>query len=446
MSEGSTDVFELHYTSSEIDLSWLEKPTQHQFRWRTPSGKWGTSKRRVRDHATLMKALGGQFPTDLFVSTSSWLDPIDLPRLNDLATPAPVMLDHLVVFDIDCPPVCVERLEEARVTALNLHAYVMEHEDLEFLHAVFSGSKGFHMFYRDKERRVFAIPDPRNREQEVRALRSALLQRVLDAGLDVDTRVTADTRRIIRLPGSLHGRSLHQCTIVPLAALEQPVQTLLDTIHRAEGAARIPLKAQQTFPSEITDDGTNGTTPQRAKGDKDVADVVNDVESPRFMLEVSTHVHGTKDRSVMLFWLPRSWGRGQQAMEQAMRLVEEEHLGPCSFWEEGDRILMLCPQAMPRSQLVSIYRRHGLTVRANELQNNEHEWVRISAIYDEEFSWSEDIQPIGLYGLPNAASEARQFSRSHLELERRMGVAREGGASETHAGSEQLPVRIVSRG
>ena len=443
MSEGSTDVFELHYTSSKVDLSWLEKPTQHQFRWRNRNGKWNTSKRRVRDHATLMKAFEGQFPTDLFVSTSSWLDPIGLPRLSDVEAPAPILLDHLIVFDIDCPPLCMERLEEAKVTALKLHAHVMEHEDLEFLHAVFSGSKGFHMFYRDKDRRVFSIPDPREREQEVRALRSALLQRVLDAGLEVDTRVTADTRRIIRLPGSLHGSSLHQCTIVPLASLEQPVQDLLDAVYRAEGAPIIPLKAPQTSHPEIADAGAG---PQKATADKETGEIGKDADQPQFMLEVSTHVHGTKDRSVMLFWLPSSWGIGQKAMERAMRLVEDEHLGPCSFWEQGGRILMLCPQAMPRSQLIAIYRRHKLTIRAKEMQKNEHEWVRVSAIYDEETSWDNEIQPIGIYGSPSHLSEARQFSRPHLELERRMGVAREVESSSSLAGSEQLPLRIVSRG
>jgi len=107
---------------------------------------------------------------------------------------------------------------------------------------------------------------------------------------------------------------------------------------------------------------------------------------------------------------------------------------------------MLCPQAMPRSQLIAIYRRHELTIRAKEMQKNEHEWVRVSAIYDEETSWDNEIQPIGIYGSPSHLSEARQFSRPHLELERRMGVAREVESTSSLAGSEHLPLRIVSRG
>jgi hypothetical protein len=43
-------------------------------------------------------------PTDVYVSTSSWLNPINLPRIKDKKRPSPILLDHLVVFDIDIRP------------------------------------------------------------------------------------------------------------------------------------------------------------------------------------------------------------------------------------------------------------------------------------------------------------------------------------------------------
>ena len=57
-------------------------------------------------------------PTDVYVSTSSWLDPINLPRIKDTKRPSPILLDHLVVFDIDIRPFCLTRLEEARKATL----------------------------------------------------------------------------------------------------------------------------------------------------------------------------------------------------------------------------------------------------------------------------------------------------------------------------------------
>ena len=88
----------------EIDFSWMKKPTQHQFRWRTLNNRWYSSPRRIRDAVTFVKAVGKAVPTDVYVSTSSWLNPVDLPRLHDTEAPYPILLDHLVVFDIDVPP------------------------------------------------------------------------------------------------------------------------------------------------------------------------------------------------------------------------------------------------------------------------------------------------------------------------------------------------------
>ena len=47
-----------HYREHTVDLSWLNKPSQHVFRWRTNDNRWLTAKRRVRDHASFLKAIG----------------------------------------------------------------------------------------------------------------------------------------------------------------------------------------------------------------------------------------------------------------------------------------------------------------------------------------------------------------------------------------------------
>ena len=106
-----------HYKSNTIHLDWLSKPSQHQFRWRTFEGRWVTSKRRIRNHETLMKAIGKNFPSDLYVSTSSWLNPIDLPRLRDTEASYPILIDHLIVFDIDVAPLSLKNLELSAETA-----------------------------------------------------------------------------------------------------------------------------------------------------------------------------------------------------------------------------------------------------------------------------------------------------------------------------------------
>ena len=80
-----------HYREHTVDLSWLNKPSQHVFRWRTNDNRWLTAKRRVRDHASFLKAIGRSAPRDVYVSTASWLNPIDLPRLRDNPEHYPVL-------------------------------------------------------------------------------------------------------------------------------------------------------------------------------------------------------------------------------------------------------------------------------------------------------------------------------------------------------------------
>ena len=108
-----------------------------------------------------MKAIGKGFPSDLYVSTSSWLNPIDLPRLRDTESSYPILIDHLIVFDIDVAPLSLKNLEKAKNVAKGLHAYVMENESVEFVHATFSGSKGFHLIYKAVSYTHLTLPTKR---------------------------------------------------------------------------------------------------------------------------------------------------------------------------------------------------------------------------------------------------------------------------------------------
>ena len=119
-----------HYRHHTIDLAWLNKPSQHLFRWRTNDNRWLTAKRRIRDHASFLKAIGKSAPRDVYVSTASWLNPIGLPRLRDNPEHYPVLLDHFVVFDIDVAPFSIENLTKAQSIACGLVEWIEEHENL----------------------------------------------------------------------------------------------------------------------------------------------------------------------------------------------------------------------------------------------------------------------------------------------------------------------------
>ena len=86
--EWTAKVLKQFTANNSPDFDWLEKPGRHQFRWRTLRGKWITAKRRIKNHDSFIKALGKDAALDTYVSTSQWLDPIDLPRLRDKEKPS----------------------------------------------------------------------------------------------------------------------------------------------------------------------------------------------------------------------------------------------------------------------------------------------------------------------------------------------------------------------
>ena len=396
-----------HYREHSVDLSWLNKPSQHVFRWRTNDNRWLTAKRRVRDHASFLKAIGNSSPRDVYVSTASWLNPIGLPRLRDNPEHYPVLLDHFVVFDIDVAPFSIENLTKAQSIARELVVWLEEHENLILRSVSFSGSKGFHLIYDDPDREAFALPDLKKREMAVKAQRKALLNRVVESGFEVDTKVTADTRRILRLPGSLHGSTGFACTRITVEALNGPLGELLSTLYRHPSAPDIPERVD---------------SPPVETSAKPKAAPVTQPAEPWFKLRVNTHVQGTKNRHVLMMWLPKSWGAPLEAMARALEWIEHDNLGPCSFWRHNERVLMLCPLAIPRPKLVKMYKRRDLPLSQSTLKQREHQWASLTP---PDANGLEDSEPelMGIYGV--AYEGVPLYSRQHLELERRLGVHRD---------------------
>ena len=67
-----------------------------------------------------------------------------------------------------------------------------------------------------------------------------LLKEVIEAGYPVDPLVTADTRRIIRLPGTIHGGTGWICTKVKIEDLEKPLKQWVHSIPKHDLAIRMP--------------------------------------------------------------------------------------------------------------------------------------------------------------------------------------------------------------
>ena len=419
--------FHQYYQNHEVDISWLTKPSQHEFRWRCSDGRWRKSNRRVSSIETFRKAIFQDNPADIYFSTSSWLNPIDLPRLSDETRPHPILLNHLIVFDIDFSPLSFENLEKARETTLNLHNWIKENYDYELLSISFSGSKGFHLFYNDLDRTLFSIEDAKKRENAVKEERNKLLQEVLLAGFKVDPRITSDTRRIIRLPGSIHGKTGLLCHRIGLEMLETNVESWINKVPSYYTDLEIPKTAKVQNKKEVK---------------KYIQDENKETTEFSYMMEVSNHLPGTKDRSALIFWTPYSWGTGAECFERLNALIEMGNLSYCAIFSDGERILFICPESITRAKVVKVLNDLGMEKLSENLKQREHYWVRISGIMRDDGLWYNEPKFISIIKNNNSKST---YSKSHLTLLTKLGVAIDKSQHENISGNSEPSIRMVVR-
>ncbi len=206
-----------------------EQPTRRQFRLalKRPTGRLTFTKidDRVRDGAVLKRHLERMAPHHAYFTTSTWLDPQRLgPRDLVKAKKAGytlahnVFLDQGLYFDIDVPG----DLHEAARQLLLLRDFLKDRWGFNRHRAVYSGSKGFHLYVEDFEIRKFVAveADPRQREQQHPVVKAQFTDAALRAGIMIDAAVTLDPRRILRVPGTVHGKTLNLCEVVDLARVE----------------------------------------------------------------------------------------------------------------------------------------------------------------------------------------------------------------------------------
>ena len=415
-----------YYSKNVIDFSWIDKPSQHQFRWRCLDGSWNTAKRRIRDHKTLLKAIKNDNPTDIYFSTSAWLNPVDLPRKNDIESPRPVMLDHLIVFDIDVEPFSQKNIEKAKKMALELYQWVDENCNVNLINISFSGNKGFHLIYQDRDRHLFSIENLLEREEAVKNNRMQLVQEILANGFDIDTRVTADTRRIIRLPGTINSKTGWYCHKINYEILELPIKDFISSIPKHPLAIEIPknakIKTKKSKPNDIPNLKPQSNT----------------------CLEVSNHLPGTKDRSAMICWLPKNWGDLQSTLDKAKLMIQDEKLGSCGFWYSNGRVLMICPRSIPRAKLVKIFKKYKFKYLTRQLSDKKHYWTRITGKHWSDSGWEDELEAISIIGKDVDLECVWQWSRAHVEISKRLGLYFNYDESNC-SGDKEPSIRIVQR-
>ena len=430
-----SDALQAWYGSNAVDLGWLDKPSRHQFRWRLPNDRWVTASRQFSSPEALKKELERQGPRDVYVGTSAWLTPLDLPKRSDLDAPHPVLIDHMVVFDIDFTPFSYRRLEQARIAAHQLLLWLETHEDLALRSITYSGGKGFHLVFADKDRQLFSIPDPRAREEAVREARQDLLQRVLNQGFPVDTTVTADTRRIIRLPGTLHGTTGWVCTRITREQLATPLKAWVGTLPKHPSSK--PLRYWPYRPSDalgwLKRKAGRRRKPNQGKGTAVAAEPVT-------VLQCSTQAVGTKGRSAFMAWIPLHWKSGH--VEAVAQRIDELQWGPVHQFEHVGQRLLISPRAIPVEQLAKEVAAMGWLNMSTEMKQLGHAWVDVNPMLGSE--GADTLIHVGVLEEAGDGGEKIPLSAAHLEMLRRFGVELNTGSCDV-AGRAEPALRVVKK-
>jgi len=231
------------YRSHEPDITPITHSTFRHFRILLPNGSFYKVQDRIRNAETLQKWLIRYRPSDVYYSVSCWLAPESLGRREKTPLSDNIFLFSDIVFDIDRSPFSSANLELARKDALKIIRFCADHT-IPVQYIAFSGSKGFHVVCKDTQR--YGDPDPLVREERAKAVRREIIRQVQEEGIGIDAKITGDTRRIIRVPGTINSKTGFVCTVLSQEQLGQPITRILKYLPRVDlGTPVIPVSGDE---------------------------------------------------------------------------------------------------------------------------------------------------------------------------------------------------------
>lgn len=368
------------YQNNPPDLGHISDCSRRHFRILLPRGTFFKIPDRIRSPATLQRWLVRYRPSDVYYSTSCWLAPERLGRREGTPLSDNIFLFSDIVFDIDRPPFGPDNLDRARADTLKLLAFC-DDNNLPVRYIAFSGSKGFHVVCTDTVRS--ALADPREREDEARERRKQVLANVTSAGITVDARITPDTRRIIRVPGTINSKTGLACTILSREQLDLPAREILKYIPRVTlGTPQIPATG---------DDSS-------LRGFRSISWLCHRLgvrSKPNPPVTYATFLVSAVpgiDRQVPFFTYPAR--RNIRTIEaELLRLQEIYRLSDIFLWRSETEIAALCLATFPLRRLEkiigaststgygSLLKYHQLFFRVGEIRDSEQRIVAKAPSY-----------------------------------------------------------------
>jgi DNA primase catalytic subunit len=219
------ELIRAYYESTSIDLSVLSQINFRHFRFRLADGTFYKVPNKIRAFSTLKNQFLKTLPLDVYYSSACWLNPHKLGSRTEGKILKNIMISCDLVFDIDVNGETIPNLEQAKKQAISLKNFLIS-KNFDVRYLAFSGSKGFHVVCNDPWTDEKGFEDPVKREKNALEKRKQIVKEAKTQGLFFDEKVTVDTRRIIRLPGTINSKTGLICTILKGSQIELNIEKI----------------------------------------------------------------------------------------------------------------------------------------------------------------------------------------------------------------------------
>jgi DNA primase catalytic subunit len=203
------ELFSRYYQSDRFknELKLPDRPSFHHFRFQVfHDNRFRRVKDIISNKEVLERLIIKNTPKNVFFTPVKWLDPINVRRRKDYQ-----VKDHLLssplYFDIDSDLMPEKTIESALEATKKLIAILKKEKGREPDWTVFSGRRGFHIYYWNWDNIQNELLLSESKIIVFRQNREKILHQLLDKGVIVDKSVTSDPWRVMRVPGTLHGET-----------------------------------------------------------------------------------------------------------------------------------------------------------------------------------------------------------------------------------------------
>jgi len=331
-----------YYKSNPTDLAMVPAVNFRHFRFRLADGSFYKVKRKIHNPKDLREHLVRKAPLDVYYSTACWLNPHLLGSRVEKDVLKNVMISCDLAFDIDFGGE-IKTLEDARLQVIALNGF-LESRGINVRYSAFSGSKGFHVVCDDPWNDEIAEENPVKREVEAIERRKRIVEEAKAEGIVFDEKVTVDTRRIIRLPGTINSKTGFACTVLSKKELESDARKIIKLASRhVMIAPRIPRKREMTgdfiAAKSLGHLGRLGVRPTPDHG-------------PCYSTFTTSNIPGTRLKIPVLEF--GGWRKTEEITDVIKRVQRQYGLGDIFVFTDGTKFTAFSIKAVSRRRVEKI--------------------------------------------------------------------------------------------